>query len=71
MAAKRKYKKIPRIVLDLSGDPELSAERKEAFDALCEAMFPGAEASYSHVMRTLIKEACAKHKIKWPEPEKK
>jgi hypothetical protein len=61
--AKRKYKKIPRVVLDLA------PERKEAFDSLCEAMFPGANASYSHVMRTLIKDACGKHKIKWPETD--
>ncbi len=69
-AKEREYKKIPRIVLDLSVEPKLAAERKKAFDDLKEAMYPGANASYSHVMRTLIKEACKKHKIEWPEDGK-
>jgi hypothetical protein len=69
-AKQREYKKIPRIVLDLAVDPKLATERKKAFDALRESMYPGADTSYSHVMRTLIKEACKKHKIEWPEDGK-
>jgi hypothetical protein len=51
----------PRLVADLKPG------QLEAFKTLCEAMFPGADASQSHVLRVLVKEACAKHKVKWPE----
>jgi len=62
----RKQKEVPpRLVLDLKPG------QLDAFKALCEAMFPGAVLQQSHVLRTLVKDACAKHKVKWPEPEKK
>lgn len=60
---KRIREKIPRLVLDLSD------EQKTAFSALCDAIFPGARASYSHVLRRLIGDACEKHKIQWPESD--
>jgi len=63
--ARRLKETPPRLVLDLRPG------QQEAFRELCEAMFPGAVLQQSHVLRTLVKEACVKHKIKWPEPEKK
>jgi hypothetical protein len=57
----RKREKIPRLVLDLSD------AQKIAFREVCDAKYPGANATFSHVLRKLIEEACTQYKIRWPE----
>jgi hypothetical protein len=58
-------KTLPRLAVDVS------EEEHAAFRELCDAIFPGANASIKTVLLKLIRDACKKHNIEWPAPEKK
>jgi hypothetical protein len=56
-------KTLPRLAVDVS------EEEHAAFRDLCNAIFPGA--SMKIILLKLIRDACKKHDIEWPAPEKK